>query len=139
MKEFARIMSDVTKNDSGAGVIIASDNISQRQAIAMAVNQGLSAAGFTNVAIHVDKSDDPTRVDVTPENTETLLGSMRQLNPQLFDAPIAVIATAGGVAALDLVTDMIDDAKRELGTTEDVSLTDAIRISKTPDATVIIH
>lgn len=132
MKEFARIMSDVTKNDSGAGVIIASDNISQRQAIAVAVNKGLADAGFTNVAIHVDKSDDPTRVDVDFSNADTLLGSMKALNPQLFDAPIAVIATAGGSAALDLVTDMIEDARSEFGT--NVGLNDAIRVTKTEEA-----
>jgi hypothetical protein len=137
MKEFARIMNDVTKNDSGAGVIIASDNISQRQAIAVAVNKGLSDAGFTNVAIHVDKSDDPTRVDVDLSNADTLLGSMKALNPQLFDAPIAVIATAGGSAALDLVTDMIEDAKEELG--DGAGLNDAIRVSKPEAATVIVQ
>jgi len=136
MKEFARIMNDVTKNDSGAGVIIASDNISQRQAIAVAVNKGLSDAGFTNVAIHVDKSDDPTRIDVDMSNAETLLGSMKALNPQLFDSPIAVIATAGGSAALDLVTDMIADAKEELG--NGAGLHDAVLINKSEDATTIV-
>lgn len=104
-------MSDI--KNQGAGIIIASDNINQRQAIAVAVTKGLSDAGFTNVSVNVDKSDDPSRVDITPANAETLLGSMRLLNPQLFDEPISVFASSGGESAVELLSDIADDMARE--------------------------
>lgn len=99
-------------NQRGAGIIIASDDINQRQAIAVAVTKGLADSGFTNVTIHVDKGDDPTRVDITPENAPTLLQSMRDLNPQLFSQPIGVFASGGAEPALDLVQNLIADTQR---------------------------
>lgn len=113
------IMSDNITNQ-GAAIIVASDNINQRQAIAVAVTKGLNDAGFTNVTITVDKSDDPSRVDITPENAETLLGSMRLLNPQLFAEPISILASSAGEAAIqlvsDIVEDMLDDVSQENST-----------------------
>jgi hypothetical protein len=105
-------MSESIKNQ-GAGIIIASDNINQRQAIAVAVTKGLSDAGFTNVTVAVDKSDDPSRVDINPSNAETLLGSMRLLNPQLFDEPISILAAGGGEGATQLVADIAEDIRRD--------------------------
>jgi hypothetical protein len=108
-------MSEALDNNptQAAGIIIASDNISQRQAISVAVSKGLKDAGFTNVTVVVDKSDDPSRVDVTPENAESLLGSMKVLNPGLFDAPINILAATGGGAGAELVQDIIADTAEE--------------------------
>jgi hypothetical protein len=105
-------MSEASK-DQGAGIIIASDNINQRQAIAVAVTKGLADAGFTNVIVAVDKSDDPSRVDITSANAETLLGSMRLLNPQLFDEPISILAAGGSEGARELVADIAEDMRRD--------------------------
>lgn len=99
-------------NQRHAGVIIASDDINQRQAIAVAVTKGLADSGFTNVTVHVDKGDDPTRMDITPENAPSLLQSMRDLNPQLFNQPVGVFASSGAQPALDLVQNLIADTQR---------------------------
>lgn len=111
-------MSEAIENNpsQAAGIIIASDNINQRQALSVAVNKGLKDAGFTNVSVLVDKSDDPSRVDVTPDNADSLLSSMKALNPGLFDAPISVMAVSGGDGAgAEWINDMIEDAKEDGG------------------------
>jgi hypothetical protein len=108
-------MSEALDNNptQAAGIIIASDNINQRQAISVAVSKGLKDAGFTNVTVVVDKSDDPSRIDVTPENAESLLGSIKALNPGLFDAPINILAATGGGAGAELVQDIMADAQED--------------------------
>lgn len=108
-------MSEIIENnpEQAAGIIIASDNINQRQALSVAVAKGLKDAGFTNVSVVVDKSDDPSRIDVTPENAESLLGSMKALNPGLFDAPVSVVAAPGGGVSSEWINDIIVDAKND--------------------------
>ena len=108
-------MSEAIENNptQAAGIIIASDNINQRQALSVAVAKGLKDAGFSNVSVIVDKSDDPSRIDITPENAESLLGSMKALNPGLFDAPISVIAATGGGDGSEWINDLIEDAEED--------------------------
>lgn len=103
-----------TNPNQSAGVIIAADNLSQRQALSVAVAKGLKDAGFENVSVIVDKSDDPSRVDVTPENAESLLGSMKALNPTLFSAPVTVLALNGEGAHAEFINDLLDDATEDV-------------------------
>lgn len=108
-------MSEALENNptQSAAIMISSDNISQRQALSVAVAKGLKEAGFSNVSVVVDKSDDPTRVDVTPDNAGSLLDSMKALNPSLFSAPVVVLAMNGTGAHADFVNVIINDAKEE--------------------------
>jgi hypothetical protein len=108
-------MSEAIENNpqQAASVMIAADNINQRQAIAVAVGKGLKDAGFTDITMVVDKSDDPSRIDILPENAESLLGSMKALNPGLFDAPISIVAFSSDGGGADLASDIVVDAKEE--------------------------
>jgi hypothetical protein len=108
-------MSEALENNpnQSAGIIIAADNISQRQALSVAVAKGLKDAGFENVNVVVDKSDDPSRVDVTPENAESLLGSMKALNPTLFSAPVTVLAVNGEGSHSEFLNDLLEEATED--------------------------
>ena len=62
---------------------ITASNEDQATAIAAAVNSGLSAAGFTNVESNISTVAEPV----------TLLDSLRQSYPSVFEAPVQVSAS----------------------------------------------